>query len=204
MYSARVGHLTTRTHGSCVCSMSRAKPCSSATQHCRTRDACCDGTAHDHGKQCARFRQWPLHSQLHFQGVTPPDSNCAVQLFLLPFMRHWGLASARPAPSIEQMATLRLQDFVQPCPVKHGDTLQAIALREGSSEMDLRILNNLLSERAVSAYESVFVPVAKPEQLQGKHLRLQRVGAMQRVLPVGPASCGMGAVCHECPFCRWD
>ena len=93
-------------------------------------------------------------------------------------------------PTLQQMATLQLQDFVVPCPVQLGETLQSIALREKTSEMQIRMLNNLLSERAFAAYESVFVPVKTVSQLQGRHLRLQCVGAMQRVLPVRHRPCG--------------
>ena len=107
-----------------------------------------------------------------------------LQLYLKAFMDRWGLATAQPMPSLHQMATLGLRDFVRPRPVKRGETLSSIALREESTEMELRVLNNLLSERAISAYESVFVPVTTSEQLEGKHLRFRRVGAMHRILPV--------------------
>lgn len=112
------------------------------------------------------------------------DSCSLLQTFVQPFQDTWGLSSIQPLPSFQQLASLKLCDFVRPCAVRRGETLQSIALRERTSELDIRMLNNLLSERALSAYESVFVPVRTAEQLCGKHLRFQRVGAMHRVLPV--------------------
>lgn len=76
------------------------------------------------------------------------------------------------------------QDFVRLCPLRRGATLNTLALQQNCSEMDIRVLNNLLSERAAASYHALFVPVSKADEVEGMHLRLQRVGAMQRILPV--------------------
>lgn len=108
-------------------------------------------------------------------------------MFVPLFRQRWGFASVDPCLSIRDMASLQLSQFVHLCKLERGDTLQSLALRHSCTEMDLRVLNNLLSERALSAYSSLFVPVSDEAQLQGKVLRLQHVGAMHRVLPVRTA-----------------
>ena len=106
------------------------------------------------------------------------------QVFVPLFQQRWGFTSVDPCLSIRDMASLQLSQFVHLCKLERGDTLQSLALRHDCTEMDLRVLNNLLSERALSAYSSLFVPISDEAQLQGKVLRLQHVGAMHRVLPV--------------------
>lgn len=63
--------------------------------------------------------------------------------------------------------------------------MESLAVRYGSSDQ-IRVLNNLLSERALTAHTSVYVPLPETDadSLAGKHLRRVVTGALSRVLPV--------------------
>jgi hypothetical protein len=82
------------------------------------------------------------------------------------------------------MITLELEDFVELQQLRKGQTLAGLALQHRTSEIKIRMLNNLLSERALSAYTCLYVPVSDLSTLQGKHVQLRGVGAMNRQLPV--------------------
>jgi hypothetical protein len=100
------------------------------------------------------------------------------------FKKKWGLVYVDPALTIRQMITFEIHEFVELKQLQKGQTLAGLALQHSTSEMKIRILNNLLSERALSAYSSLYVPMSNPSCLQGKHLELRAVGAMNRPLPV--------------------
>lgn len=102
------------------------------------------------------------------------------------FLRTWGLASVDPTFSQEELLSLRPSSFVAVHHMSRGETMQSLAVRYGVSDVDIRVLNNLLSERALTAHSSVYVPLLEHDAtaLDGKHLRRDVTGALGRVLPV--------------------
>ena len=118
-----------------------------------------------------------------------------MQIFHPAFRAKWKLASVDPLITAQQMTSFQQPSaFVRLCPLGRRPNLHALALQQRCSELDIRVLNNLLSERAASSYRALFVPVAKPQEIEGKHLRFHRGGATQRILPVRfpadlPAGC---------------
>lgn len=101
------------------------------------------------------------------------------------FLRTWGLATVDPWFSTEELLSLRPKTFVTVHRLKRGETMESLAVRYGSSDQ-IRVLNNLLSERALTAHTSVYVPLPETDadSLAGKHLRRVVTGALSRVLPV--------------------
>eukprot|EP00892_Ulva_mutabilis_P009212 jgi/Ulvmu1/6663/UM003_0301.1 len=102
------------------------------------------------------------------------------------FLRTWGLDSVDPMFSQEELLSLRPSSFVTVHHLRRGETMQALAIRYGATDIDIRVLNNLLSERALTAHSSVYVPLLEHDAaaLDGKHLRRDVTGALGRVLPV--------------------
>jgi hypothetical protein len=98
------------------------------------------------------------------------------------FCRKWGLASVDPAFSLQELVTLN--NFVTIHRMCRGDTMQSLAVKYNISFVDIRTFNNLLSERALNAHSTVFVPVRDATLLLGKHLKRIVTGGMKRVLAV--------------------
>lgn len=88
--------------------------------------------------------------------------------------------------SKEELLSLRPSEFVTVHNLSRGETMQSLAVRYGASDVDIRVLNNLLSERALAAHSSVYVPLLEHDAaaLDGMHLRRDVTGALHRVLPV--------------------
>lgn len=99
-------------------------------------------------------------------------------------IRTWKLAGIDGDPDPVFLRNLRVTSFSQLHVLRRGDSLLGLALRYGTSEVDLRVRNNLLSERAISSHEALFVPVKGEADLAGKRLRVVVSGAMRRLLPV--------------------
>lgn len=68
--------------------------------------------------------------------------------------------------------------------MRRGDTIQSLAVKYNVSVVDIRMYNNLLSERALPAHTSIYVPLRDSAALSGKHLKRVVTGGMRRVLAV--------------------
>jgi hypothetical protein len=100
------------------------------------------------------------------------------------FMKKWGFVVVDLNVTKKQMLQLRCEDFVRIHLLQKSDTMQTLSLRYNVHDLDIRVLNNLLSERALSAHQAVYVPVNDKSYLIGKQLSIQRSGGMSRILPV--------------------
>lgn len=109
-----------------------------------------------------------------------------MQVIEKAFLRTWGFESVDPTFSNQELLMLLPSAFVTIHQLSRGETMQSLAIRYDATEVQIRVLNNLLSERALTAHSTVYVPLAKsdPDSLAGKHLRRVVTGALSRVLPV--------------------